>query len=77
MIQERSRYLPRKENPILKCKKRPALPYGKAGLICGAADRTRTGTVFTPRDFHATLCCHSRQVRRCSPDFIFAMTKRF
>ena len=51
--------------------------YGKAGLICGAADRTRTGTVFTPRDFHATLCCHSRQVRRCSLDFIFAMTKRF
>lgn len=43
----------------------------------GAADRTRTGTVFTPRDFLATLCCHSRHIRRCSPDFVFAITIRF
>ena len=44
--------------------------------VFGAADRIWTGTVFTPRDFHATLCCHSRLLRRCSPDFIFAMTRK-
>ena len=39
----------------------------------GAQEGIRTLTVSLPRDFHTTLCHHSRHYNRCSLDSVFTM----